>query len=95
MKPDHVLVSMSSSLKNETKFKPRRLVLCFVSSSLKNETRGHEHSSFPVSSSLKNETITSPIESSLLLQLVVEPSFHPPWSVDPLSSSLSGEHFSY
>jgi hypothetical protein len=50
-----------------------------------------EHSSFPVSSSLKNETITSPlklslspnlidVELSLSLGIVFEPSFHPPVS---------------
>jgi hypothetical protein len=79
------------------------IFLFSVSSSLKNETkvwesnpdpRGYEHSSIPVSSSLKNETIASPIKSSLSLELIPEPSFHPPGSVDPLSSSLSGEHFS-
>jgi hypothetical protein len=44
-----------------------------------------------MSSSLKNETDPPPIESSLPLDLVLEPSFPPPVSVDPLSSSLSGE----
>jgi hypothetical protein len=64
-----------------------------VSRSLKNETDPYKHSSFPVSSSLKHETIVSPIASSLSLELVPEPSFHQPVLVDPLSSSLSGEHF--
>jgi hypothetical protein len=63
--------------------------LCQVS--LKNETDNHEHSSLSVSSSLKNETDPPPIESSLPLDLVHEPSFPLPVSVDPLSSSLSGE----
>jgi hypothetical protein len=47
-----------------------------------------EHSSFPMSSSLKNETITSPfklilsldlidVDLSLSLGLIFEPSFHP------------------
>jgi hypothetical protein len=63
-----------------------------MSSSLKNETDDtHEHSSFSVSSSLKNETDPPPIELSLPLDLIPKPSFHPPVSVDPLSSSLSGE----
>jgi hypothetical protein len=58
----------------------------------RDQTWNLEHSSFPVSSSLKNETITSPfklslspdivdVESSLSLGLIFEPSFHPPVSV--------------
>jgi hypothetical protein len=62
-----------------------------VSSLLKNETDTHEHSSLFMSSSLKNETNPPPIKSSLPLDLVPKPSFHPPVSVDPLSSSLFGE----
>jgi hypothetical protein len=62
-----------------------------VSRSLKNETDNHEHSSLSVSSSLKNETDPPPIESSLPLDLVPEPSFPLPVSVDPLYSSLSSE----
>jgi hypothetical protein len=57
------------------------------------EPRGYEHSSFPVSILLKNETTASPFELSLSLELIPEPSFHPSVSVDPLSSSLSGENF--
>jgi hypothetical protein len=44
-----------------------------------------------VSISLKNETDPPPIELSIPLDLVPEPSFPPPVSVDPLSSSLFGE----
>jgi hypothetical protein len=44
-----------------------------------------------MSSSLKNEIDLPPIESSLPLDLVPEPSFPMHVSVDPLSSSLSGE----
>jgi hypothetical protein len=64
---------MESSLKNETE--ATSIVFLSVASSLKNEqqfgdrTQNPEHSYFPVSSSLKNETITS-----------IEPYFHPPFS---------------
>jgi hypothetical protein len=59
--------------------------------SLKNETNNHEHGSFSMSSSLKHETYPPPIKSSLPLDLVLEPSFPLPVSIDPLSSSFSGE----
>ena len=55
----------------------KRKVPFTVSTSLKSETRCHEHSSFPVSSSLKNEINPLLIKSSLSYDLVNEPSFHP------------------
>jgi hypothetical protein len=76
---EHSSLSVSSSLKNDT-----QSIVHFPVST-------HEHSSFSVSSSLKNETDPPPIESSLLLDIVLEPSFPPPVSIDPLPSSLSGE----
>ena len=48
-----------------------------VSTSVKNETCCHEHSSFPVSSSLKNKTNPPLIESIFSFNLVNGPSFHP------------------
>jgi hypothetical protein len=62
-----------------------------MSSSLKNETDTHEHSSFSVSSSLKNEMDPPPIESSLILDTVLETSFLLPMLVDHISSSISSE----
>jgi hypothetical protein len=61
----------------------------YVSRSLKIDN--HEHSSFPVSSSLKTKTYPPQIESILPLDLVPEPPFPMLVSVDPLSSSLSGQ----
>jgi hypothetical protein len=60
-----------------------------VSRSLKNETNSYEHSSLSLSCSLKNEIDPPPIESSLLIDPVLEPSFHFPVSVDHISSSIS------
>ena len=86
---EHSSFHVSSSLKNETviwAWFPFRVKLVkkwngslkhglLLGSSLcKNET--YEHSSSPMSSSLKNETDPSPIESSFLWNLGLEPSFH-------------------
>jgi hypothetical protein len=86
---EHSSLSVSSSLKNETvKYEHSSLSVSIL---LKNETDNYEHSSLSVSSSLKNESYPPPIESSLPLDLVLEPSFPPLVLVDPLSSSLSSE----
>ena len=69
--------------KNETG--PLEQCLFLVSSSLKNKT-DFEHNSFFMSSSLKNE-----IDSSIVSSL--EPSFHLPISLNPLSSYVSSETF--
>jgi hypothetical protein len=81
-------IYVSIKFKNETDKKSS----LYVSSSLKNETYTHKYSLFLVSSSFKNETYTSSIESSILLNIVLEPSFHPPVLVGPFSSSISSEH---
>jgi hypothetical protein len=104
---EHSSFSVSSLLKNETKYYEHSSL--FVSRSLKNETDTHEHSSLSVSislkneidthdhsslsmsRSLKNETQPPPIDSSIQLNLVHEPSFPLPVSFDPLSCSLSSE----
>jgi hypothetical protein len=80
---------VSRSLKNETNNYEHSFLS--VSSSLKNETDTHEHNSLSMSRSLKKETDPPPIESNIQLDLVLEPSFPSPLSVDPLSSSLSSE----
>jgi hypothetical protein len=59
-----------------------------VSNSLKNETNTQDHSSLFVSSSLKTETNPLPIESNILIDIVIEPSFPPCVSIDPIPSSL-------
>ena len=98
---EHNSFPMSSSLKNESD--PYKHSLFLVSSLCKNETYKHslllvsslcknetyEHSYFHVSSSLKNETNPSPIESSFLWNLGLEPSFHSLVLLDFLSPLLN------
>jgi hypothetical protein len=72
-KHDHSSLCVSSSLKNETNNHEHSSI--YVPRSLKNETDNHEHSSLSTSSSLKNEKDPPPVESSLPLGLVHEPSF--------------------
>jgi hypothetical protein len=86
---EHSLFSLSSSLKTKT-YDHENSSLA-VSSLLKNETYKHDHISSSMSRSLKNETTPPPIESSLPLDLVPEPSLPLPMSIDPISSSLFGE----
>jgi hypothetical protein len=84
---ENSLFFVSRSLKNETDNHEHSSL--FVLISLKNETNNYEHSSLSMSSSLKNETYPPPIELSLPLDIVPEPTFPLPMLVDPLSSSLS------
>ena len=51
-------------------------IVSFLVSSSLNETRFHEHSSYPMSGSLKNETNPRLIKTSLPFDLVNEPLFH-------------------
>lgn len=78
---------MSSSLNNEPDSYKHSLLP--VSSLCKNET--YEHGSIPMSSSLKNEIDPSRIESSVLWNLGLEPSFHSPVLLDFLPPFPSGE----
>jgi hypothetical protein len=87
--PQHRSLYVSSSLKNEIDKHEHSSIS--VSISLKNETYNHDHSSLSVSRSLRNEIDPPPIESSLPLDVIHEPSFPPPMLVDHLTSSLSGE----
>jgi hypothetical protein len=82
---------MSISLKNEIDGHENSSFS--VSRSLKNEIDTHDHGSLSMSSSLENEIDPAPIELSLPLDIIPEPSFHLLVSFDLVSSSLSGETF--
>jgi hypothetical protein len=86
--PSRVYFVVSSSLKNETIHKNSSLKL------IKNEIHPPSIESsisldlVNIESSLSLDLVN--VESSLSLDLIIEPSFHLPMLVDPLSSS--GEH---
>jgi hypothetical protein len=70
---EHSSLSLSSSLKSETYGNDNSSLS--LSSSLKNETDANKHKSLSLSSLLKNEIDPSPSESSLPLDIILEPSF--------------------
>ena len=66
--------------------------LFYISILFLDETHHLDQGSLFVSSLLKNETNSS-IVSSILLESILEPSFHIPASLYHVSSSISGEPY--
>jgi hypothetical protein len=85
------IVIMSNEDLLEAKVKGFEHSSLSLSRLLKNETCTHDHNPLSMSSALKNEIDPHPIYLNLQLDLIPKPSFPPPISFDPLSSSLSGE----
>jgi hypothetical protein len=87
-----VHISMSSSLKNETKDDKHSFLL--YENLVENEIEVWE-SNLEVMRIilLKTKTTTFSFDLIISLEIVHEPSFHPLESVDPLHSSLFGENF--